>query len=717
MLPAVLLAGLTAVAAPAQDDPDLPLLDLSQDTARQTVIAAGTEAVYQGHPTTVLLPDGKTMFAVWSVGHGGPAGPMAKSVDGGRTWTRLDDRLPAGFTRHLNCPSIYRIEDSAGTARLWVYSAWLGRRHGPGMPRIVSEDGGETWRELDPLGESFRCVMTFSSICRLQDGRTAGYYHRRDGDSLCVLQTITADGGFTWSEPQVIADVAGKDPCEPFVLRSPDGTELCCLMRENTHQGRSLMMFSSDEGATWSEPTDTCWGLTGDRHYGVRAPDGRLVIAFRDRARQSPTMGHFVAWIGRYEDIRAGRPGECRVKLLHSHAGVDCGYPGMELLPDGTIVATTYVKYRAGADRHSVVSTRFRTAELDALLAQASSDSGAPQLQDLFRGVRGPKIVVAADGSVLAFAAGCRLLRRSEDHGITWSEPVTAAPEGGANVVVDTTTGDVLLVAPQRAALWRSQDHGRSWQQEAITVQGNAIGHGVPDGIPARLDASESGITLRYGEHAGRLVMSARIQPPLGKNDQESWAYNYNTSLFSDDHGHTWQVGEPVQSGTGEGTLAELRDGRLYYNSRSHMSVDHRRRIAWSHDGGQRWVDWSVAEDLFEVGGPDYFKYGTKPSYGCNAGLVRVPGQDGDVLLYSAPDNPGATEPHSGRIRMSVWLSTDGAQSWPVKHLVHDGISAYSSLAADRDGHVYLLFESGESKLYEKLTLARFDLDWVRRAD
>ena len=100
---------------------------------------------------------------------------------------------------------------------------------------------------------------------------------------------------------------------------------------------------------------------------GVYAPDGRLVIAFRDVALQSPTAGHFVAWVGRYDDIREGRPGQYRIKLLHSHAGRDCGYPGMELLPDGTIVATTYIKYRAGPAQHSVVSTRFKLEETDTL--------------------------------------------------------------------------------------------------------------------------------------------------------------------------------------------------------------------------------------------------------------------------------------------------------------------------------------------------------------
>ena len=55
------------------------------------------------------------------------------------------------------------------------------------------------------------------------------------------------------------------------------------------------------------------------------------------------------------------------MKLLHSFAGSDCGYPGLELLPDGTIVATTYVKYNPGTEKHSVVSVRFKIEELDAL--------------------------------------------------------------------------------------------------------------------------------------------------------------------------------------------------------------------------------------------------------------------------------------------------------------------------------------------------------------
>ncbi|WP_339688138.1 sialidase family protein [Gimesia maris] len=352
---------------PVSADDKLPLIDVSGQTEQHSVIAAGTPQVYQGHPTTLLLPDQKTLLAVWCINHGGSAGPMARSEDGGKTWSRIDERLPAGYSTHQNCPSIYRMIDPKGKARLWVFSAALGKRGGPGMPSIMSEDNGATWKEMPPLG--FPCVMTFSSMVRLKDGRYLGLYHKgpdgKDRSPLVVLQTISADGGFTWSKPQVVAEVAGKNPCEPCVFRSPDGNQLCCLMRENTHKGNSLMMFSNDEGATWTKPVDTPWGLTGDRHKQVFTQDGQLVICFRDQAPGSSSRGHFVAWVGTYDDIVNGRDGKYRVKLLHHHGRTgDCGYPGVELLPDGTIVATTYVKYRDNKDKNSVVAVRFKLDEL-----------------------------------------------------------------------------------------------------------------------------------------------------------------------------------------------------------------------------------------------------------------------------------------------------------------------------------------------------------------
>ena len=415
------LVGL-GITATSQSAEDLPVVDISQLTQRHVIVAAGTEQVYQGHPTTLLMPDGKTMFCVWSVGHGGPAGQMARSDDAGLTWKRLDDALPPNFKTHRNCPSIYRIVDSQGQERLWVFSAH------PLMPRIVSEDGGKTWKEMEPLG--FECVMTFSSVVRLNDGSYLGMYHRQAGSALQVLQTRTADGGLSWSEPRVVAEVEGKAPCEPFAFRSPDGKELCCLMRENTHQGRSLMMFSLDEGQTWSRPQDTPWGMTGDRHMGVYAPDKRLVIAFRDKAHGSSTYDNFVAWVGTYDDVRNCRPGQYRIKLLNSNAGGDCGYPGMELLPDGTIVATTYIKYRPGKEKHSVVSTRFTLQETDAQEQARSADDNhavTPQcrIEEWWFTRHGEKIDEMSKGDIDLLMVGDSITHNfeSEKHGAKiWKE-------------------------------------------------------------------------------------------------------------------------------------------------------------------------------------------------------------------------------------------------------------------------------------------------------
>ena len=372
-------------------------VDLSGDAKRRVVIAQGTPdpEAYHAHPTTTLLADDRTLLCVWNIGHGGHAGPMARSDDAGLTWRRIDESLPPNFVNFRNCPSIYRLADPTGKERLWVFAA---RTAGPDkvihdipgrlqgyMPRIVSEDDGKTWREEPPLGplaagattndwlaNPFRCIMTFSSIVRLVDGSYLGIFHRGggvgEGGTLQVLQSVTRDGGFTWSEPVMACDgtqLDGKHPCEPYVFRSPDGTELCCLMRENRRSGTSLLMFSRDEGKTWSKAVDAPWGLTGDRHHGISLPDGRLVIVFRNASPNSRDKAGFIAWVGTYDDIRQGRPGEYRVSLLKTLK--DGFYPGIHLLPDGTIIATTYATYRDQDVGCSIVSVRFRIDEIDAL--------------------------------------------------------------------------------------------------------------------------------------------------------------------------------------------------------------------------------------------------------------------------------------------------------------------------------------------------------------
>ena len=98
----------------------IPVVDISADTARQMVVDR-EPGQYLGHPTTVLLEDGRTMIAVYPKGHGRGAIVMKRSADGGRTWS---ERLPtpASWATSLEVPTIFRAIDPAGKKRLVMFS-------------------------------------------------------------------------------------------------------------------------------------------------------------------------------------------------------------------------------------------------------------------------------------------------------------------------------------------------------------------------------------------------------------------------------------------------------------------------------------------------------------------------------------------------------------------------------------------------------------------
>jgi sialidase-1 len=331
----------------------------------------------------------------------------------------------------------------------------------------------------------------------------------------------------------------------------------------------------------------------------------------------------------------------------------------------------------------------------------------AMEMQQVFESERFPNVVVALDGTVLAtWGSKSVRARRSEDGGKTWGEPIIIAKPGfqGGGTTVDETTGHVLVFVqdhhpPAPLTVYRSTDQGKTWKAQENTV----INPDSKGNMPS-MHMAEHGITLRHGEHKGRLLRPARHY--AGGNKRSEWPNHYNTAVYSDDGGITWHTSDPFpENGTGEGTVAELSDGRIYYNSRVHWGKrpkNTRRRCAWSTDGGETWKDWQVVEVL-----PDGQQH---RSYGCMGGLVRLPVAGRDILIFSNIDTPRAK-----RERGTVWASFDGAKRWPVKRLVYDGTSKYSSLAAGRpgtpsEGWIYLHFEGGPKGGSH---VARFNLSWL----
>ncbi|MFM7243818.1 MAG: cytochrome c peroxidase [Planctomycetaceae bacterium] len=365
---------------------DVRHLDLAADAARQVVVDR-EPGQYLGHPTTVLLEDGATVLCVYPRGHGRGAICLKRSPDGGRTWS---ERLPVpdNWATSKETPTIHRVVDAAGRKRLVVFSGLNPAR------MAVSDDDGVSWSGLAPLGD-WGGIVVMGSVVPLRTGPDGGHrgdylgFFHDDGRFIApgsgaekpvrftLYATHSTDGGLHWGEPRSIWSSTDVHLCEPGVIRSPDGRRLAMLLRENARRKNSHVMFSDDEGDTWTEPRELPRSLTGDRHVAAYAPDGRLFVSFRDTAKDSPTAGDWVAWVGTWDDIAAGRDGQYRVRLMDNTHAWDCAYPGVEVLPDGTILTTTYGHWVKG-EPPFIVSIRLTLEELDRLAEQQPGD-GEPR--------------------------------------------------------------------------------------------------------------------------------------------------------------------------------------------------------------------------------------------------------------------------------------------------------------------------------------------------
>ncbi|MBS0208643.1 MAG: exo-alpha-sialidase [Planctomycetes bacterium] len=353
-------------AVAAEPGYTIPLADLADEPQRR-VIVDREPGQYLGHPTTVLLEDNRTMLIVYPKGHGRGPIVLKRSTDAGLTWSARQP-TPASWDTSLETPTIHRVVDRQGTKRLIMFSGLYPIR------MAVSENDGVSWSELKPVGD-FGGIVAMGAVERLQLGDYLALFHddgryfvaggkAKSPPVFTVYATTSSDGGLTWSAPRAIATHASAHLCEPGIIRSPDGKQLAVLLRENSRQYNSFVIVSDDEGQSWSPPRELPAALTGDRHVGRYTADGRLFVTFRDTTRASTTKGDWVAWVGRYEDITAGREGTCRVRLMKNHKTVDCAYPGLEVLPDDTIVTTTYGHWTAGESPY-IVSVRLKLAEID----------------------------------------------------------------------------------------------------------------------------------------------------------------------------------------------------------------------------------------------------------------------------------------------------------------------------------------------------------------
>jgi sialidase-1 len=369
------------------------------------------------------------------------------------------------------------------------------------------------------------------------------------------------------------------------------------------------------------------------------------------------------------------------------------------------------------------------------LLSLVVLDSGAaatvgPQPRDLFvSGTDGyhtyriPALIVTKQGTLLAFCEGRKnspsdtgwidmLLKRSTDGGRTWSKQRVVWSDrpntcGNPCPVVDRQTGVIWLLMTwnrgddeeghiiartskdtRRPFVTRSSDDGQTWSAaREITADVKLADWNWYSTGPG------NGIQLSRGPRKGRLVI------PCCHSKTGAKGVYISHAIYSDDQGKSWRLGgSSPEDGVDECAVVELSDGRLMLNMRSSGETPHCRRVCFSTDGGETWVDQHPDQTLVEPP--------------CQASLVRYPGPDAGKksrLLFSNPANGQLNQ----RNRLTVRLSDDEGRTWPVAKLLWAGPSAYSCLAALPDGSIGCLYEAGQKHPYEKILFAGLTLDWL----
>lgn len=300
--------------------------------------------------------------------------------------------------------------------------------------------------------------------------------------------------------------------------------------------------------------------------------------------------------------------------------------------------------------------------------------------------------------------------RVSKDNGNTWSEPVTIAGtaelggdygHGDPAIVTDMVTGDIIVLvcskegffygtpdSPQLIKVIRSHDNGETWDApEDITDQ--LYGSGCSDPTRSTIHALFPSSGSFMQKRDGTLMCVAPVRYTTNTTHSTFGAH----IISSSDHGKTWTMSNNAALyDADESKIVELDNGNLLVSSRHAYN----RYYAVSEDNGASWSTRATWSDLYEPG--------------CNGDMIRLTsitgGSDKNRLLHTIPNA-------SSRRNVTVFLSTDEGESWPVKKSICPKGSAYSSLTVLPDGTIGCYYEEDALESGFQMRYIRFSLDWL----
>lgn len=334
-----------------------------------------------------------------------------------------------------------------------------------------------------------------------------------------------------------------------------------------------------------------------------------------------------------------------------------------------------------------------------------------------------PALVTAADNSLVAVVdkRGSSLgdlpntisimSRRSTDNGKNWSEPVVVAQGGNGKtygdpaVVLDKKTGNLICMFVGDQGLWNATPYNRQGIYVSKSTD-NGVSWSEPVAITDQVYANHSSWYAGFaGSGHGLCLKDGRLMFVLAiRATSATEVPLHNYAIYSDDGGDNWTLSTNAATTAGdEAKVVELEDGDILMSIRNPSKGN--RIFCKSTDRGQTW-------------GKAYFETELKDP-ACNGDIIRYSystdeGSEGKSrLLHSLPESTTTRE------NVTIYLSEDDGETWPIKKRLVDGYSAYSSLTVLSDGTIGALVEEGkwDSNLPGEdgfqLVFYRFTMDWL----
>ena len=285
------------------------------------------------------------------------------------------------------------------------------------------------------------------------------------------------------------------------------------------------------------------------------------------------------------------------------------------------------------------------------------------------------------DGAILSVAGNPAQLYRSDDEGATWKETALFAEESN---VVSAPTGALLTTAAGAVVLGFANVGEKQWTwQDELR---DAPGARLPTCAMRSLDGGETWQDLQTLHEEWTGATRDIIQTRDGVVVFASMKMRHNPgrhtvlTYCSEDDGAAWEAsnitdlgGSGHHDGATEGTLVELRDGRLLQYARTNWGQFWRLE---SLDGGRNWHPY----------GPSGVEASSAP------GLLKRLASGRIVLLWnrSRPEGQSsyplrggdgvwsATPASNFREELSISFSEDECQSWSPPMVVarHPGSEA-----------------------------------------